>query len=124
MDALLDYVSRGELEELSGADRTTVARWKAGKARVPLAVLRLIEWRYGRHMAGLLGPQWSGWYWDRAGDLHAPGWRRPFTPGEILALPMLYAQLAALRRQLATRQSVRRPCRVARRMPYRRAVKP
>lgn len=40
--------------------------------------------------------------------LYAPGWRRGFEAGEILAMPYLYARIAALEREVRDVQRRRR----------------
>lgn len=108
---LLALVSVAELQELAGVNRTTAARWKRQESRLPFAVARLVLFRYGCELAAVWGAQWSGWRIGRDGALYAPGWRRPFTPGEVLALPYLYGQIAALKRATA-RRAEPRPCRL------------
>jgi transcriptional regulator with XRE-family HTH domain len=89
-------ISIGELAELAGVNRSTASRWKNGKSRIPAAVLRLVEFRLFGELEPVLGAAWRGWRIGRDGLLYAPGWRRGFEPGEILAMPYLYGQISAL----------------------------
>lgn len=86
------------LMRLTAAHRTTAARW-CKRQRLPRAVALLIElvW-FGRleriHVA------WTGWRLDAAsGALITPA-GEPLTPGELIALPLRYQEIRALRRRL------------------------
>lgn len=43
-------------------------------------------------LGALVGKQWEQWcFGEGDGLLYAPGWRKGLVPGEILAIPYLYA---------------------------------
>jgi hypothetical protein len=101
-------VSIAELAAIARVDRSTASRWKAGLARVPHAVVALVRLRIFGELELVLGAAWSGWRLTREGALQAPGWRAPFTAGEVLAMPFLYGQIAALRSELDRAARARR----------------
>jgi hypothetical protein len=111
-------VSAREIANTTGVDITTARRWRRGAARIPEAARRLLALRLEGSAEALLGPAWAGWRFGRDGLLYAPGWRRGFEPGEILAMPYLYGQVAALKRAardaLQARRRDRRHQRAAR----------
>jgi hypothetical protein len=96
----LSWLSVVELREIAQVNRTTATRWKDGISRCPWAVLQLVQLRILGNVAALLGDAWRGWRFGRDGALHAPGYTRGYAPGEILAMPFLYGQIAALKRQV------------------------
>jgi hypothetical protein len=53
------------------------------------------------------GPQWAGWKIDGE-TLTAPEWRRGVTPGEIRAIPYLYASQRERRDQAAQIEQLRK----------------
>lgn len=81
-------------EQLFASPRS-VRRWKQTD-RVPALVRFVLELlHYGELKS--IARAFEGWAL-RNGMLHAPnGWK--FTPGELLSIPMLHQQLAALRRE-------------------------
>lgn len=96
-------VSQEEICAWCNVNRTTAMRWKKGRSRAPGAALALVRLRVYGEAEALLGAAWRGWRFGRDGLLYAPGWRRGFAPGEILALPYLHGQLAAIRSHRAAR---------------------
>jgi hypothetical protein len=104
----LAAVSIDELRQLARVDRTTALRWKRGQSRVPQAVLTLLRLYVDGDAAALLGDAWRGWRFGRDGLLYAPGWRRGFSPAEVLTLPYLHGQLAALKREKVEAAQARR----------------
>lgn len=97
---LLYGVSRAELVAICGVDSATASRWKREKTRMPAAARRLVELRIWGEAEALLGADWRGWRFWRDGLLYAPGWRRGWSPGEILTIPYLYGRIAAQERRL------------------------
>ncbi|HYC45385.1 MAG TPA: hypothetical protein VED01_07835 [Burkholderiales bacterium] len=93
-------VAIGELAAIARVDRSTASRWKRGLARLPFAVLALVRLRCFGELELALGPDWHGWTIGRDGRIYPPGYRVGFTPGEILAMPYLYGQIAALERRV------------------------
>lgn len=92
MDSDLDWISHGELERLTGAHRTTVARWKR-RARAGLAappwLVRLVNAVHRGHL-GDLSAAWRGWLINpRDGQLVSPE-GLCVTPGQVRALPQMY----------------------------------
>jgi hypothetical protein len=58
----------------------------------------------GADLSLSLGPDWAGFTLTRAG-LQVPGWRRPFTPGELQATFWTVQELGTLRAQVRQLQS-------------------
>lgn len=83
-----------EAAALAGIHRTTYARQEAGTARPSLALFRLLLVLAG----DLPDPAWSGWCFHR-GELFSPE-GVAFTPGELRAIPHVYALVAEQARQL------------------------
>lgn len=76
------------IAERTGVDVSTARRWKAGSTRLPRAAQMIIE-----ADLGCFGKEWRGWR-IQGTDLVSPeGWK--VSPGEIMALPLLRAQIAA-----------------------------
>lgn len=55
-----------------------------------------------------ISPHWQGWRLRPDGLFHGPGLRRSLKPGEILALPYLYGQIAALQIRLRAMERQKR----------------
>ena len=84
-----------EAADLAGLHRTTYARQENGASRVSLAVYRLFSCRAG----DLPDPAFAGWSMGQ-GQLWTPeSWS--LSPGEIRAIPYLWALLAEYRRLLS-----------------------
>lgn len=97
---LLYGVSIAELVRWCSVDRTTASRWKTCTSRAPGAALALVAFRVYGEAGPVLGESWMGWRVGRDELLYPPGYRRGYSAGEILALPFVYGELAALRLQL------------------------
>lgn len=96
-----------ELSERTGVHRTTVQRWLT-KEKIPEAMYQLLDLLLNGSIARIHGA-WYGWRIDAgSGELiTATGWR--ITAGEILAIPLRYQHLAALKVQNAElREELRR----------------
>lgn len=82
-------ITPAEIARKCEVDLATARRWKSGKTRIPSAARKLL--------AGDLSafdPDWRGWVM-RAGKLVSPeGWT--YSPGEVLSLMLLRAQIAHL----------------------------
>ena len=84
--------------ELTGAHRTTVARWITSK-RFPVAVARLLDLIYNGNLA-VIHADWNGFRVNpRTGELDTP-LKRSSTAGEILAIPYRYQLIANLQAEL------------------------
>ena len=82
-------ISAETIAALCGVNIATARRWKRGISRIPVAAKKLL--------AGDLsafGREWRGWT-IRDGKIVSPeGWA--YTPGEVLSLTLLRAQVAHL----------------------------
>lgn len=115
MDSDLDWISHQALEALTGAHRTTVARWKrqARAGHLP-AWLALLVNTVHRGRLDDVNAAWRGWMINRRdGELVTPE-GVCVTQGQIRALPQLYElrralerEVQALRAQLAVVAQVR-----------------
>lgn len=85
-------LSQSQAASLCGVSVRQVKRWEKGQARVPLSALRLVQ-LLGAGDLGQLSKAWAGWFLKR-GQLVSPE-SVCFNPGEVRALPLLYASLAA-----------------------------
>ncbi|MDQ2641283.1 MAG: DUF3653 domain-containing protein [Pseudomonadota bacterium] len=120
MDSDLDWISHQALEELTGAHRTTVRRWKrlAPTGWLPVWLRRLVNTVY-RGRLDEIHPDWRGWRVNtKYGELVTPE-GLSVTQGQIRALPQLYelrraleGELQQLRREALTPRSPARrsPC--------------
>ena len=91
--------------EVTGLHRTTIGRMRKSN-RIRPELRRLATLELGG-VIGLIHSDWDGWSVSRkTGKLCAPtGWE--FTPGELLAMPLRYQEIRALRYQLdSLRRSV------------------
>jgi hypothetical protein len=87
---LLEWVRTDELARIAGVPRSTARRWRSGKHRVPMAVLRLLEMEVGGHVGPAAGPGWRGWFFDWEGRLCQPGVKRMhIEAGELAAYLLL-----------------------------------
>ena len=82
---LIAGVSDSWLYDYIGVAPATFRRWKTGKARVPIAVHKLLSVRLGGFDA-LAGPAWKGYRIGADGLFYHPFWKRGFTPGELRGL--------------------------------------
>jgi hypothetical protein len=86
-------ISAALLVHLTGAHRTTAARWKRNP-RIARWLERLVRVCHQGEL-GEIDSTWSGWRLE-GGELVSPeGWR--FTPGQIRVIPFLHAQIRTLR---------------------------
>ena len=77
-----------EIARICRVDPKTARGWKRGDHRPPPAALMIL-----RGDLGEFDPAWSGWRL-RDGQLLSPeGW--PASPGEVLSIPLMRAQIAA-----------------------------
>lgn len=91
--------SADKLAALTFHSPRTARRWIAEN----LAPRIVVEWLALTHGGDLsaMDKLWAEWRLFR-GELHAPnGWH--FTPGELLSLPLLYQEIAALKKALSDR---------------------
>lgn len=87
MDAVYGLTAE-TIAERAGVDVSTARRWKSGATRLPKAAQMIIE-----ADLGCFGKDWKGWC-IQGKDLVSPeGWK--VSTGEIMALPLLRAQIAA-----------------------------
>lgn len=101
MDTELDWITHQALEALTGAHRTTVARWKrlARSGRVA-RWLRVLVATVHRGQLDALHAAWRGWMINsQDGTLVSPE-GVTVTQGQIRALPQLYALRDALQAEL------------------------
>lgn len=73
-----------EPEKLLGIDRVTLARWKSGQSRIPLAATRLLQLIRG-DLPKWYG-DWSGWRFSPNGTLFPPGWGEGLHRADIVDL--------------------------------------
>ena len=86
---------------LLGISEATVWRYWSDRARVPLAAWRLV-YLLARGDLGTFGPEWAGWSIYRRWDSHSGCHRvfladpahQDYSPGDLRALPYLYALAA------------------------------
>lgn len=92
----LDYLrfATADARSLTGVNRATWSRWRAGKSRVPVAVVNLL--RILRGDLEHLGTEWQGWKFHN-GELFDPS-GIAHTPGSILAWHWSRQELQAARR--------------------------
>lgn len=83
------------VERLREVSPKTALRWKRGQ-NVPPASARMILHRD----LGCFDPAWRGWRVSHRGELVSPN-HDVFSPGDVLASVLLYAQLSAYRAELA-----------------------
>ena len=79
---LLGSVARGDQAVLFGVSVATLQAWLDGCRRPPAAVLSLCRLRYSGDLSEILGKDWCEVRITAAG-LTLPGWRRPFSAGEL-----------------------------------------
>lgn len=85
------------LQKVTGAHRTTIARWRA-LGSLPPELVRLAKLELVGEI-GLINDAWLGWRIDaKTGQLISPGETFAYTPGEICALNLRLQQLAELDR--------------------------
>ncbi|MCU7841815.1 MAG: hypothetical protein KZQ94_20875 [Candidatus Thiodiazotropha sp. (ex Troendleina suluensis)] len=89
-------LTQSQASDLCGLHRTSYTRQESGQSKVNCACYRLIA------MVGgwLIGKDFEGWHIDRQGDKLWSPEDVSFTPGEIRAIPYLYAIIADYERQL------------------------
>jgi len=96
----LDYLTHGDPATVAaflGVSRRTVDRYRRDPARIPPPVEKLLRLRLEGDLRALGGDAWAGFYFGRDGLLYVPGWRRGWTPHELMALFFERQELAALR---------------------------
>lgn len=71
-----------EMQRLTGATRTTVARWRTGQCPPPPAAIRLARLAYYGDLAELW-PDWAGFQIGRDGLMYLPGFKYGFRPVEL-----------------------------------------
>lgn len=115
MDSDLDWIPHDALARLTGAHRTTCARWKtAARAGQLPRWLALLVNTVHRGLLDALHRDWRGWMiHTRDGVLVTPE-GLTVTQGQIRALPQLYALRDALQAELRTlRETAPQPLRIA-----------
>ena len=110
-----------ELSDRTGVHRTSVQRWLKTK-KIPEAMYQLLDLLLNGSIARIHGA-WHGWHIDAgSGELiTATGWA--ITAGEVLAIPLRYQQLAALKVQNAELREQLRQLSAPRNVDERHAVK-
>lgn len=95
----MDYLrfAPASARALIGVDRRTWSRWRRGQARIPLAVLALLQILVGGELPQG-GEEWEGWRFHRGKLYSETG--TAFTPDELRALPFLCARLAAAKQEI------------------------
>jgi len=86
-----------EISELTGVDRTTVARW-IKRRQLPPTVYRYLRMVLNGRLADI-HDAWAGWSIDvRSGDLISPVGTM-IKPGEVMSIPYRLHQIAALNKK-------------------------
>lgn len=93
---LIELIGPVRVERELNVHRTTVARWLAGRVKVPGHQHHVVRMLLG-DLPGTAG-KWSGWRFHD-GELLAPGGDR-FRPGDVLSLILLRQQLSAQQREI------------------------
>ncbi len=88
--------AREDLARFFGVSQTTLQRWLDGRVRPPAAVMRLARLRWRGDLSAVFGPAWFELSASEAGLL-LPGWRRPFSPGDLRSTWARLQQLECLR---------------------------
>ena len=87
-----------EISELTGVNRTTVARWIKGR-QLPPMVYRYLRMVLNGRLAGI-HDAWVGRSIDvRSGDLISPVGKM-IKPGEVMSIPYRLHQIAALNEKI------------------------
>jgi len=105
--AITDGVSEREILRVTRVNRTTLMRWRAGRARMPYATQLLLR----IHFRGELPPRgalWRAWRIGHDGLLYAPDLARGFSPTDLYQLHWLQ-QSAAWRAALAAHHTLAQP---------------
>lgn len=85
--------TKHQAAELLGVSLNHYQKWESGRSPVPAYVIKMIE----VYACGFL-PGAPGWRWIN-GQLVAPN-NDVFTPGQIMTITLLYAQISELKYQL------------------------
>ena len=80
-------INAEEIARRCGVNLATAHRWKRGTSRIPKAAAMILSGDLGH-----LDPAWSGWVLRNGKLISAEGWE--VTPGDVLSLPLLRAQIA------------------------------
>ena len=87
---LIDYFTDSELNELTGATRATIYRWRKNGA--PVTVLNLLNTIEGNDFKHY-HLEWTGWGINhKTGELYSPN-NDCFKPWQIISLPYLHGAL-------------------------------
>lgn len=90
---------RGQVADRLGLSVVTVEKYCTGRARIPKATYVLLELLTTGHLALVMGKEW-GDIRLTPGGLQLPGWRRPFSPGELHSIFVLAQGRRTLESQL------------------------
>lgn len=85
---ITDGVSDAALLQLLRVNRTTLTRWRDGRARMPHAAQELCRITF-RGKLPPRGTLWQGWSIGHDGRLYAPDLARGFTPADLHQLHWL-----------------------------------
>lgn len=88
-----------EIAEVCGVDLSTARRWKRGASCPPKSALMLLSGDLG-----ILDKEWRGWVIRRGVLISPEGWDAK--PGEVLALPLMRAQIHSYQLESRKRRRV------------------
>jgi hypothetical protein len=108
-DALLG-LSVAAICTLCRVNRTTAARWKQGRARMPFAAFVLVRMAFEGFLPPGVG--WDGWRFGADGRLYAPDIKPGYLPEHIRALDVLWPMFtwSERLRELVTSTQKNRHC--------------
>jgi hypothetical protein len=89
-----DGIPAQVIAERCRVDIATARRWKSGRSRIPSAAAALLLGELG-----MFSPAWRGWRIVDEEIVSPDGWR--ISRNDALAVPLLHAQLSALRSEVA-----------------------
>lgn len=75
-------IDQDDLAEFYGVSIDTIRRWKRAPNAIPAPAARLTAARFQGRLDLIYGHAWRDITISEAG-IHIPGFRRPFTPGEL-----------------------------------------
>lgn len=102
-EAYFGGMTPNDARALCGVSRRTWGRWMRGLARVPRSALLLLRICAQGELPAA-GPEWDGWRFYRGALLTPEGVE--VKPGEIRAMPYLWALVAELQREKAGKSGI------------------
>lgn len=84
-----DGVSDRALLRALRVHRTTLKRWRAGRARIPHAARELAKIHFQGSLPPMAGAAWAGWRFGHDGLLYAPTLKRGFSASDLYELHWL-----------------------------------